>query len=83
MANLDPSCFAREGYCVFPDIFTRQEIERMIKDNGGKTSSSVSGKTDFVLVGGNPGSKAGKAEKLGVMIIDEKEFLRLLGGKAQ
>lgn len=27
MANLDPSCFAREGYCVFPDIFTRQEIE--------------------------------------------------------
>jgi DNA ligase (NAD+) len=59
--------------------FTRSEIERTIKDNGAKTSSSVSGKTDFVLAGNNPGSKLKKARQLGVGVIGEKEFLKMIG----
>jgi DNA ligase (NAD+) len=59
--------------------FTRSEIERTIKDNGAKTSSSVSAKTDFVLAGNNPGSKLQKALLLGVGIIGEKEFLKMIG----
>jgi DNA ligase (NAD+) len=58
--------------------FTRQQIEQAIKEAGGKSSSSVSKKTDFVLAGGNPGSKFDKATKLGVKVIDEKHFLELL-----
>ncbi len=59
--------------------FTRSEIERTIKDNGAKTSSSVGSKTDFVLAGNNPGSKLQKARQLGVRIINEQEFLEMIG----
>ena len=59
--------------------FTRSEIERTIKDNGAKTSSSVSAKTDFVLAGNNPGSKLQKARQLGVTIINENQFLKMIG----
>ena len=59
--------------------FTRESIKQTIKDYGGKSSSSVSGKTDFVLAGENPGSKLDQARKLGVEVIDEKEFLRRIG----
>lgn len=55
--------------------FTRQQIEQAIKQAGGKTSSSVSKKTDFVLTGKKPSSKLDKAQKLGVKIINEKQFL--------
>jgi len=58
--------------------FTRQQIEQAIRQAGGKSSSSVSKKTDFVLTGENPGSKVDKARKLGVKVIDEKQFLELL-----
>jgi DNA ligase (NAD+) len=58
--------------------FTRQQIEQAIRQAGAKSSSSVSKKTDFVLVGDNPGSKLDKAKKLGVKVIDEKQFLELL-----
>jgi DNA ligase (NAD+) len=58
--------------------FTRQQIEQAIRRAGGKSSSSVSKKTDFVLAGSNPGSKLDKARKLGVRVIDEKQFLELL-----
>ena len=58
--------------------FTRQQIEQTIRQAGGKSSSSVSKKTDFVLAGDNPGSKLDKAKKLGVEVIDEKQFLELL-----
>ena len=58
--------------------FTRQQIEQAIRQAGGKSSSSVSKKTDFVLVGDNPGSKLDKARKLGVKVIDEKQFMELL-----
>ena len=56
---------------------TRSEASRIIEDNGGKTSSSVSKKTDFVLAGEDAGSKLLKAQKLGVNIISEEEFLSM------
>jgi len=63
--------------------FSRQEAEQVIRQAGGKASSSVSKKTDFVLAGENPGSKLDKAKKLGVKVINEKEFLKMLGTKTQ
>ncbi|MHC4076125.1 MAG: NAD-dependent DNA ligase LigA [Planctomycetota bacterium] len=58
---------------------SRQQAEQTIRQAGGKTSSSVSKKTDFVLVGTDPGSKRDKALRLGVKVIDEQEFLKMLG----
>jgi len=58
--------------------FTRQQIEQTIKQAGGKTSSSVSKKTDFVLAGKDPGSKLDKARQLGVKVISEKAFMEML-----
>ena len=61
--------------------FTRDSIAETITAHGGKPSSSVSKKTDYVLVGSDPGSKLAKAQELGVTIIDEAKFLELLAGK--
>ncbi|MDR2441258.1 MAG: NAD-dependent DNA ligase LigA [Planctomycetaceae bacterium] len=58
--------------------FKRNEIEDVIGKHGGRPSSSVSSKTTFVLVGAEPGSKLAKAEKLGVRIVYEPEFLKML-----
>jgi DNA ligase (NAD+) len=58
--------------------FSRSQIEQTIKDNGGKISSSVSKKTDFVLAGTDPGSKLDKANQLGVKVINEKQFLDMI-----
>jgi DNA ligase (NAD+) len=58
--------------------FTRDEIKEAILARGGKASSSVSKKTDYVVVGENAGSKAEKAEQLGVPMLDEAGFVRLL-----
>jgi len=58
--------------------FTRDGIAQTIADHGGKASSSVSKKTDYVLVGADPGSKLAKAQELGVAIIDENQFKALL-----
>jgi DNA ligase (NAD+) len=58
--------------------FSRTEIEKVVKDAGGKTSSSVSKKTAFLLAGENPGSKLQKAQKLSVKIINEKQFIQIL-----
>ena len=61
--------------------FTRDSIAETITAYGGKPSSSVSKKTDYVLVGSDPGSKLDKAQELGVTVIDEARFLELLAGK--
>lgn len=53
---------------------SRDEAKELIKKNGGKVSSSVSSKTDYVLVGEDPGSKYDEAMKLGIKILTEKEF---------
>jgi DNA ligase (NAD+) len=57
---------------------TRDEATAMIEAAGGKTSGSVSKKTDFVLAGAEAGSKLTKAQELGVKILDEAEFRRML-----
>ncbi len=57
---------------------TRSEASRMVKALGGKVASSVSRNTDFVVVGENPGSKFEKAQKLGIRILTEDEFMQLV-----
>ncbi|MBI5966273.1 MAG: NAD-dependent DNA ligase LigA [Deltaproteobacteria bacterium] len=57
---------------------SREEAESKVESMGGRASSSVSKKTDFVVVGEDPGSKFDKAQALGVKIITEDEFLRML-----
>jgi DNA ligase (NAD+) len=58
---------------------TRDEAKRRLQELGAKVSGSVSKKTDYVIVGEEPGSKADKARELGVTMLDEKEFLKILG----
>lgn len=57
---------------------TRKEAEERIAALGGKTSGSVSKKTDYVVVGSDPGSKFDKAKELGVPILDEEEFRKMV-----
>lgn len=57
---------------------TREQAKTLIQKAGGKVASSVSKKTDFVVVGKEPGSKLDKAKELGIKTIDEKEFAELL-----
>jgi DNA ligase (NAD+) len=57
----------------------REEASAKIEALGGKVSGSVSSNTDFVLAGEEAGSKLDKAQKLGIKIIDEKEFLKMCG----
>lgn len=60
------------------ESFTRDSVNEAIIERGGKVSSSVSKKTDYVVVGSEPGSKASKAAELGVPTLDEKSFIELL-----
>jgi len=61
--------------------FTREEIQELIHEHGGKAAGSVSKKTDYVVAGENAGSKLDKAEKLGVPMISEDEFLKMIEGE--
>ena len=60
------------------ETITREEAKEKIRLLGGEISESVSKKTDFVIVGKEPGSKAEIAKKLGIKTINEKEFLKLI-----
>jgi DNA ligase (NAD+) len=60
------------------DTMTREEATALIAERGGRVSSSVSKKTDFVLAGRDAGSKLQKAQDLGVRILDEREFSAML-----
>ena len=55
------------------------EGKQLVEDLGGKVASSVSAKTDFLVIGGKPGSKAKKAEELGVKVLLEPDFLKMIG----
>jgi DNA ligase (NAD+) len=66
---------------VFEKV-SRDELKKLIENNGGKVSGSISSKTNYVVAGANMGpSKKEKAESLGVPIISEDEFLMLLNGE--
>ena len=58
----------------------REEAKRKVEQLGGRVSSSVTKKTDYVVAGEEPGSKLEKAHKLGVKVIDEEEFMKMLKG---
>ncbi|HEX7405866.1 MAG TPA: BRCT domain-containing protein, partial [Candidatus Nanopelagicaceae bacterium] len=59
--------------------YTRDEAAELITAHGGKVSSSVSKKTSYLLAGTDPGSKLAKAQELGVSVIDQSQFQKLLG----
>lgn len=73
---LDGKTFVLTG--TLPTL-SRKEASDRIESYGGKTSSSVSKKTDYVLAGEEAGSKLTKAETLGIPVISEEEFLRMIG----
>ena len=58
--------------------YTREEIQQLIVQAGGRAASSVSSKTDFVVVGEKAGSKLAKAQELGIPVLTEAEFDKLL-----
>lgn len=60
------------------DTMTRDDAHKRIVQMGGKISSSVTSKTDYLVVGADPGSKVEKAEKLGTKILSEEEFIKLI-----
>lgn len=61
------------------ESMTREEAKDRVRELGGDISSSVSKDTDYVVAGSEAGSKYDKAKKLGVRVIDEREFLRIIG----
>ena len=63
------------------ESFTRPEAEAKIKALGGKAGSDVTKKTSYLIVGVDPGSKLAKAQKLGIKVLNEAEFLELLNQK--
>ena len=59
--------------------YSRDEIHELIRQHGGRAASSVSKSTDYLIAGEKAGSKLAKAEKLGVAVISEGEFLGMIG----
>ena len=65
------------------ECFTRHRAKEKIAALGGRVTSSVSKKTDYVVVGADPGSKAEKAKKIGIEIISENKLKKILEIKEQ
>ena len=88
MKSLSPAASAAAGPLAGKTLvvtgtlskYSRDEIETLIRQHGGRAASSVSKNTDYLVAGEKAGSKLDKARKLAVPIIDEAEFERLLGG---
>ena len=59
--------------------FTRKEVEQTIQGLGGRVTSSVSSNTDYLLLGSNPGSKVEDARREGTAIVNEDDFLEMIG----
>ncbi|QVL56330.1 MAG: NAD-dependent DNA ligase LigA [Simkaniaceae bacterium] len=80
MKKIEGHAFAGKAFVLTGSLdgFTRTEAGNLIKERGGRVSGSVSKKTDFVLAGVDPGSKYDKAKDLGVTILDEDSFQKML-----
>ena len=78
--NID-EIFAGKTFVVTGSLekYTRNEVSNLIEKHGGKTSGSVSKKTDYVLAGEDAGSKLTKAQDLGITVISEEDFEKMLG----
>ncbi|MCC3144996.1 NAD-dependent DNA ligase LigA [Halanaerobium sp. Z-7514] len=63
--------------------FTRSEVKDLVEKAGGRSVSAVSSKTDYLVIGDNPGSKYQKAQELGIEILTESEFKQLLENKEE
>jgi len=74
-SNLNGLKFVLTG--TLPD-YKREEVENIIINLGGEFSSSVSSKTDYLIAGENPGSKYDKAKELGIKILDQEAFIRII-----
>lgn len=77
---LDGGKLAGESFVftgTMPNL-SRDEGKKMVRDSGGDVSESISSNIDYLVAGENTGSKYDKAKKLGVKIIDEEEFLKLI-----
>lgn len=79
-AKSEPQTFAGKVFVLTGTLprITRDEATALIEARGGRVTSSVSKKTDFVLAGAEPGSKLDKANQLGVKVINEAEFRKML-----
>lgn len=79
-SELLPQTLANKSFVLTGTLSReRSEAEKLIKSRGGKVVSAVSKKTDFVVVGANPGSKLQKAQELGITVLDEDQFNSILG----
>ena len=80
--NINATDLLNEQSIVISGVFesvSRSEIKKLIEDNGGKNTSSISAKTNYLVAGSNMGpAKLAKAEKLGVKIISEQDFLNMI-----
>jgi DNA ligase (NAD+) len=78
-----PKPFADKSFVLTGELkkYSRDEAEALIRELGGNPVSSVSRKTDFLLLGENPGSKYEKAKKLNVKIINEEEFIVMINSR--
>ncbi len=61
------------------ESMTRDEAERLVAEHGGRATSSVTKKTSYVVAGTDPGSKYEKAVSLGIQILSEEEFRKMMG----
>lgn len=61
------------------ESMSRSEIQKLAEDFGGNTTSSISKAVDYLVVGDSPGSKLDKAKQLGIKVMEEKEFLSMVG----
>jgi DNA ligase (NAD+) len=81
-AQTGEAVFAGKTFVVTGTLikYTRDQVHELIEQHGGRASSSVSKKTDYVLAGEKAGSKLTKAEKLSVPVISEDEFEKMIAG---